>query len=192
MARRISYLLFAAFVLVGCGKAQSDLMPLKVGRSSTYEVTAGFDKMVDPIKVARELPVADTTGYELTSTFGTSRLAWKNGELLASETANAFFNPPIPLVTDDGKDRSWSGRIEAMGKKTLATATLTQKKGEDLQIAAKRYTTQSSELKINLPRGTIVINSWFVPKIGLVQQEQRTNDKFVLRLELLHGPNPGE
>jgi hypothetical protein len=140
----------------------------------------------------REIPVAGTTGYELSASYGTSRLAWKDGRLLAAQTTNAFFDPPIPLVSEDGKDISWSGRIESMGKISQATATLTQKKNEALQIAAKRYTTQATQLKINLPRGTILIDSWFVPKIGLVQQEQRTNDKFVLRMELLHGPKPGE
>ena len=183
--------LFAATLMAGCGSSQSEYMPLKVGSQSTYLVSAGFEKMVDPIRVTRAIPVAGTTGFELTGTFGTSRLAWKGGELVAAQTSNAFFSPPIPLLTSDGKERKWSGRVESMGTRSQATATLTQKDKETISIGTKQYTTRATELTINLPRGTIVINSWFDPKVGVVQQEQRTNGKFVLRLELLRAPNPG-
>ena len=192
MQHRNGNWLLLAMLLVGCGVApQSDLMPLKVGRVATYTVTAGFDKMVDPLKVTREVPVAGTTGYEMTASFGTSRLAWKDGVLVAAQTANAFFVPPIPLVSEDGKDKTWTGKVEAMGARSPATATLTQKEDANLEIGTKKYKARATELTIKMPRGTITVSSWFVPKIGLVQQEQRTNDQFVLRLELLHGPTPG-
>ena len=168
------------------GPEKSELMPLTVGKQMTYSVNAGFEKMIDPIKVARTVPVAGTTGYELTSSFGTSRLAWRDGELLAAQTANAFFTPPIPLLTEDGSNRDWTGKIESMGRVSQGTATLTQKKSEKIRIATQEFTTQATELTFRLPRGTIVVNSWFASGIGLVQQEQRTNDQFVLRLELLN------
>lgn len=183
-----SWIVFA-LVLGGCASPEHDLMPLKVGRESTYEVTAGFEKAVDPVKVTREVPVGGVSGYELSGSFGTSRIAWIGNELVATQMVNAFFDPPIPLLTEDGKDRHWTGRIESMGRRSQATATLHQR-NEEIEIGTKKYQTVASVLTIDLPRGKIEVSSWFQSKLGLVQQEQRTNGNFVLRMEILRGPNP--
>jgi hypothetical protein len=175
-----------ALTLLGCSQAPS-LMPMEVGRSTTYVVTYGLERHPEPVTVSREVPVSGASGYELTGEMGASRLVWKDGVLLASQTANAWFDPPIPLVAADAGDRSWSGRVASLGTKSLASATLTHSK-EKLDLAGKTLDTVLSVLTIQLPRGRIEVSSWFQPGVGLVQQEQRTGDNLVVKMEMIGGP----
>jgi hypothetical protein len=172
--------------LVGCAK-QSDLMPLKLGTSATYEVSYGLEKHVEPLTISRSLPVDGVTGFELSGPMGVSRVAWHNGELRAAQTANAWFDPAIPILADDKKDRQWSGRVGVMGVKSLAKAVLTHKQ-DKLDMGSKAVEATLAELTITLPRGTIVVDSWFQPGVGLVRQEQRTADKLVVSMEMIGGP----
>ena len=128
-----------------------------------------------------------TTGFELAGPMGVSRLAWKDGVLLAKQTANARFEPPIPLVTVDGKDRKWSGRMESLGKFSQATAELIQKK-EKIEVGSRQVQTVFTVLTVRKDGGTIELSSWFQPGVGLVQQEQRTGGKLILRMEMLGQP----
>jgi hypothetical protein len=173
--------------LIGGCSRQPELMPLYVGRETTYVVRSGLDSKVDPVKVVREVPIAGVRGYELKGPLGVSRLAWKDGVLLASSTANARFDPPLPLLALDKKDRRWSGTVEVRGQSSEAEATL-QHQEERIEIGGRRMETTLASLRLKMPRGSIELLSWFHPGSGLVQQEQRTNDQLVLRMEILGGP----
>jgi hypothetical protein len=178
----------AAVVVAGCGQPP-DLMPLEAGREMEYVVRSDLDTRVEPVRISREVPVAGAPGFELTGPLGTSRLAWKDGMLLAASTTNARFHPPVPLVTVDGKARDWRGEIEVRGYTSEAVGRLVQE-DVDLDLNGKKVPTRMSTLSVTLPRGEIELISWFQRGVGMVQQEQRTNDRLVLRMEMLGGPRP--
>ena len=162
-------------------------MPLSVGRSVTYEVTHGLEKHVEALTVTAEVPIMGRTGYEFSGPMGVSRLVWQNGVLYASQTANAVLDPPVPLVSLDGKPRTWTGTLEALEVSSDATAELVQKQVKGLELGSRKVDATLSTLTIKMPRGSIEVQSWFVPGEGLVQQEQRTGNVLVLRMEMLGG-----
>ena len=167
----------------GCSRGP-DLMPLEVGRTTTYTITAGLQRYVERVEVVDEIPVLGTTGYELAGPMGKSRIAWKDGVLWAKETANARFSPPIPIAMKQGKERSWAGEIEMLGQKRKATATLTQT-DEKIQLGSRKIDTVLSVLKVDLPKDVFELSSWFQPGFGLVRQEQRNSGNLIVRTELL-------
>lgn len=164
-------------------------MPLEVGHEITYLVKTGFTSRVDSVRVARKLPVAGVLGAELKSGLGVSHVAWRNGVLVADATSHGRFDPPLPLVAEDGKPRGWHGEIETLGQRQEANGKLTQKQ-ETLRIGTRNLATTHSVLTVNIlgSGGEIVVDSWFQPDVGLVQQEQRTNGRRVLQIQLLSGP----
>ena len=164
-------------------------MPLKPGHEITYLVRTGLAARVEPVRVVRSLPVAGVNGAELSGPLGTSRLAWKDGVLVADSTTHGRFSPPLPLMSNDGKDRVWDGHVETLGRVQPGHAKLTQTK-ETLSLGSRRIFTTKATLTLELPEsnGRIELVSWFQPTVGLVQQEQRTNGQLVLQLQLLSGP----
>jgi hypothetical protein len=162
-------------------------MPLHVGRITTYQVRSGFESHICDIKVRRPVPVDGTSGYELFSTLGVSRLAWSNGELIASQAANAWFNPPVPILAADGAHRSWHGTIVSLDRRVHASGDLSMTRTR-LQLGGRELDTIEANLLLTLPRGAIELTSWFEPGTGLVQQEQRTNDKLVTHMEIVGTP----
>lgn len=184
--------LFLPLLALGCARDDT-LMPLEVGQEVTYVVKTGFASAIEPVKIVRNLPVAGVRGVEMTGPLGSSRLAWKDGVLLADATSHGRFSPPIPLLdaklTEKSKPRTWHGRLEILGQEQPANAILTQKK-ETIALGSRRVATTVSTLTLDLPasNGKIELISWYQPGTGLVQQEQRTNGRRVLRLELLSGP----
>jgi len=162
-------------------------MPLAVGRSTTYVVKFGFDSRVEPVKVTREVSVAGVDGYELAGPLGVSRLGWGRDVLYADQAVNASFEPSLPILAEDGKDRVWHGRVVSMGKTNPATATLKHDKSS-VVIGGRKLDTTLAVLIISVPGGKIELDSWYAPEIGLVQQEQRTNDVRVVQLQMVTAP----
>ncbi len=176
-----------ALLLAGCSK-QPDLMPLRVGRTISYEVTHGMEKHVESMTVTAEVPVMGQTGYEISGPMGVSRMVWKDGVLYASQTANAILDPPIPLVSLDGKVKRWNGTLESLDVSSDASAELVQKQVKGVEVGLRKIDATLSTLTVKLPRGTIEVLTWFQPGVGLVQQEQRTGNVLVLRMEMVGGP----
>ena len=56
----------AGFCVIGCGGGD-EYMPMKINRTWIYRVRYGFEKHTVPIRVDREITVADSTGYEQAS-----------------------------------------------------------------------------------------------------------------------------
>jgi hypothetical protein len=184
--------LFLPLLALGCARDDA-LMPLEVGQEVTYVAKNGFSSTIEPVKIVRELPVAGVKGVEMTGPLGTSRMAWKDGVLYADATSHGRFSPPLPMLdsqaTEKSKPRTWHGRLEILGREQPAGARLTHKK-ETIPLGSRRVATTVATLTLDLPasNGKIELISWYQPGTGLVQQEQRTNGRRVLRLELLSGP----
>jgi hypothetical protein len=177
----------ALFLLAGCSKPP-DLFPLEVGTAWTYTVRSGFDTFVEPIKIVRTVPVAGVDGVELAGPLGVSRLGWRKGVLFADSTVNANFTPPLPIYAIDGKDGKWGGSMGSMGKRQKCTATLHHEDAK-LQIGGRNVSTRLSTVTIKTARTDIELKTWFQPKVGIVQQEQRTAGKLDVAIQLLSGPS---
>jgi hypothetical protein len=147
----------AASFLSGCG-TNDEWMPMKVHRRWTYRVRAGFERHTVPITVSREITVASTTGFELASPLGVSRLAWKSGHLVAESMVNARFIPPIPLLVPDlNLDKThlksmkpWHGRIDVSGIERPAEATL-EEQNDTVDLGTRKVPTILTILTVTLP-----------------------------------------
>lgn len=173
-------------MLAGC-ESDHPLMPLEVGRSTSYVVKFGFNSRVEPVKIVRKIAVAGTEGYELTGALGVSRVAWKDGVLFADRAVNATFEPSLPLLTEDGKERTWHGRVVAMGNVNAASARLKQE-DSTVDIGGRKVKTTLATLTVQMPKGKIELASWYAPGTGLVQQEQRTNGERVIQIQMVTAP----
>lgn len=183
--------LLITMIVAGCGSGDS-WMPLKVHHVWTYRVRAGFERHTVPVRVAREVAVASTSGYELSSPLGISRIAWHSGRLVADSMVNSRFVPPIPLLIPDvemPKDRPlqvaiWHGRVYALGVEHPASAVLTEQY-DTVDLGTKKVPTILATLELRLPSGKIELRSWYQSGVGLVQQEQRTNKTRIVQLTLV-------
>lgn len=177
-------LLFVA----GCA-SPPELMPMEVGTGWTYTVRSGFETFVEPVTVKRAVPVAGVEGVEIGGPLGMSRIGWRKGVLFSDGMSNARFQPPIPLLDSSLKDRSWTGNLESMGKvQRKCTATLIHEP-ERLAVAGRKIDTTLATLSIKTPRTVIEVKTWYQPKVGIVQQEQRTAGKLDVAIQLLRGPS---
>jgi len=182
--------------LSGCAQ-QTDWFPMKVGRHWTYQVRAGFDRRVESVRVVRPLAIASVDGFELGGPLGVSRLAWKNGDLVAESTVNATFSPPLPLLipgADMTRDlprriATWHGRVVTLGKEHPGSAVLTEQT-DKIDVGTRKVNAILATVSIRIPNGKIELQSWYEQGIGIVQQEQRTNGARIVQLQLLdHGDN---
>jgi hypothetical protein len=180
-------LLLAATGLAGC-RGGSDLMPLDVGHSWTYMVTApqSFKTFVVPMKVTRELSVANVRGAEINSTLGVSRLAWIGDGLMAEKLAGTQFIPPLPIVfkAEETHERPWKGRVVFVDRSSPATGTQSQK-GDDLDFGGSKIHCIRSTVRLKTAAHSIELITWFSAGLGIVQQEQRTDEKLLVKSTLL-------
>lgn len=175
----------ALVLLAGCRSADDSYMPMEVGRTWTYQARAEFSTSFEPVSVRRQLSVAGAKGFELAGEHGVSRLAWKDGVLYAERWADATLSPPMPILgpEEDHVVRSWSGTVTYAGKSESGTATIRQAPVK-VDVGGKKYSVRQSQIKVDMPSKTLEVVTDFAPGIGIVRQEQRTNLKFNLSLEL--------
>jgi len=167
----------------GCSGGQE--FPLSVGQSWSYMVHGELrQSTVEEVKVLRQVPVDGVTGFELGGNMGQSRLAWKDGKLIAAQLPNATFKPPIPLlIAGESKARAeWKGMVGAMGKGTEATALLIQEPSKETFSGRTVQTTKTTLTIMSGPTKTELI-TWFKKAEGPIKQEQRTNNVLVVRFE---------
>lgn len=159
-------------------------MPMQVGRSWKYSVNTGFDSYVLPTKVVRELSVANTRGYEISGPLGTSRLAWTKRGLVAEKLNNSQFVPPILLLSsgDTGAGVVWSGTVTNVDRSQNATAVLRQGTDNETTVGLEKLRATRSVLTLRLGKSDVELISWFVPERGIVMQEQRTDNRLLVRL----------
>jgi hypothetical protein len=95
----ILWLLSALFVS-GCASGGPSYLPLTEGREWSYSVNSGFQNDVVTLKVGPKINVGEYNGVSLIGPVGESRVAWAGSKLIASQFANARFNPPLPILDE--------------------------------------------------------------------------------------------
>lgn len=186
--------LIGLVVLAGCG-ADDRLMPLRVGNEWSYDVKTGLPESVAALKVTREVPVAGTTGYELDSPMGISRMAWKGETLIASVLGNSRFSPPLSLLNsiEERQTTKWDGRMYSHGKTYEYKASLSQEP-TPLTREGRKYQAVMTTLLLRLPDRELEIQTWYAPGYGILNQVQRTRSgsesvgRFDVELDYLSGP----
>lgn len=186
VVKRLSIPLLACS-LCACGAGGDDYMPLQTGKTWTYKVQANLNPYVEPIKVNRRISVAGVDGFELTGPLGQSRLAWKDGHLLADRLGSSRFNPPITLLAPSLKRPvDWKGQVSSLAGREDGKASLTQT-SEEITLGGRKYSTLRSRLALETPRHTIELLTWFSAGTGIVRQEQRTDGRQNIAFEILSG-----
>jgi hypothetical protein len=186
----LAYLIAGAFLTVcGCGPGNGKEFPLSVGRTWALMVDSPLENShVEEVKVLRKVPVGDVEGYELGGQMGQSRIAWKDGILMAQQLPNATFNPPIPLLIGgaDKATKNWKGMIGAAGRGASATATLSQEPSQE-KFNGQMVNTTKATLAIHgtNPDLKIELITWYEKGEGPIHQEQRNNGILEVRSEAI-------
>jgi hypothetical protein len=189
--KRALFSVLALVALVGCGP-KHDLFPLELGNTWTYTVSSDLAKSVAKMKVVRNVPVGEAEGYELQSDLGIYHLAWTDGTLVAASLAGTRFYPPLPLLIggQSTASRDWSGKVAFMGKQTSTKAQLLQEPGS-VTIGAKKVDCTKVVTSMTIEGKDIVVESYFAPGIGLVEQTQRVGGLLTIGMKYQEGPSKG-
>ena len=172
----------------GCGAADRNLMPLNVGDSARYAVSADFVRYIGEVKVVRRSAVAGLDGYVLAGPMGESHLAWKGDTLIGDRFSNTRFVPAIPLVvaTEDPIQRTWKGTVQGAWGKYEAVATLAQRRVKE--VDGKKIDVVKSELTITSPnRKAIKLVTTFQPGVGIYSQRQWLGGDSIADIERISG-----
>ena len=177
--------ILAAISLAGCTKPPTEY-PLAVGKTWTYNVRTHFISYQEPVKVSRELSVAGTKGYVLSGPMGSCRIGWREGTLYADSLLNTTFNPPLPMLVSGQPEASldWEGYLTVLGKQRKGHATLSQKK-ESVTLGWRTVPTTRAKLLIEVEDHEIELITWYAVGQGPVKQEQRTDGRQIINLEIL-------
>lgn len=178
-----SALIMLPILLAGCSKSP-DLFPLEVGKSWKYTVSSGMSKKVITLRVTGRASFAEAQGYELQSDMGNFRLAWKNGWLLAGSLAGTRYNPPLPILSQDSPATAkWKGTVHSMGRALEATADILQEKPSPRSKEAD----QGVKVIIKMQAGgkKFETESFYKPKLGLVEQTQRVDGLLTIAMRSL-------
>jgi len=186
-------LIFAAATL-GCAAPSNDLMPLATGRSWKYEVPPPVGPTVATYTVSRTVPVAGREGFELTSSFGTSRMVWKEGILLTSQTAGAQFAPALPIFAP--QRTTYRGVMTFRGRPVRVEAlTIRRREKERVNLRTKSVLADVVDVRMDLSTKltgsptTYQLTTYFVPGTGIVQQDlvkfSGRQDTLIARLRLI-------
>ena len=176
-----------AFFVTGCGGPESrEPLPMHVGKTWTYEMRIGMSKRVEAIKIVRIVPIAGVAGYELKGPLGMSHLAWKGAQLLSDMGAHARLNPPLPILDLQKSKTTWHGRVTTVSQPGAANASIARTE-ESLVWNTRRVVTTKSTVDLRLPDKEITLETWFLPGVGIVKQEQRTGVRLDSSIVLIGG-----
>jgi hypothetical protein len=166
-----------AFLVVGCARG-GDLMPLERGLSWTYRVSREFGSRVETVKVVSSVPVGRHHGWRLEGPSGTSKIAFADQTLWASELSGTRFDPPVPLA--GLIEKKWKGLIQTPRGPVRAEGKLTSKsdKGQDLE----------SLLSLSGPGLELEVTTWTRSGVGIARQDERSGGRRLSRSELVAGP----
>lgn len=182
---RPALFLFILLGLAGCSRRQS-YFPLQVGKTAAYSIRTGFSEHTDTLVLRRSVSVAGQPGVEVAGSFGVSRVGWKDGVLLADQLSQAQLIPAVPILAPAmvGKSLPWSGKIRFAGGEEDAKGELTQSKSS-VALGGRTFETIHTKLVLDNPKRQIEVETDFAPEVGIVRQQQRTNGRFDLAMELL-------
>lgn len=173
-------------VLVGCASSP-DIMPLRVGATWTYRVHADFPIYAEAVKVVRRTAVSGHEGFVLEGPLGESTMSWQGKRLVAERLGAVRFDPPIPLLVLNGSGAVWQGKMSGLTGVESAAANLGQA-SETITLNGKSYKTTRTTLTLSSQAHAIELTTWFAPGSGIVRQEQLTDGRQNLSLELVSGP----
>jgi hypothetical protein len=178
--------------LNGCSGEDDSLMPLAVGKSWEYETPPPIGPGVTTLTVTRRVPVAGREGYELKMRYGTSRMVWKDGRLLASETAGAHFSPALPIYVPDKavypnlknkRGELVPGQMTFCGQTMPVEAIITHRPDrEKLRLTTQTFMAEVVDARLDVGSDYYILTTYFANGVGIVQQDLR---KFSGRQETL-------
>lgn len=147
-------------------------------------VKTTFVTRAEDVKVLRRVPVDGVSGFELGGQMGQSRIAWRDGVLIAEQLPNVTFSPPIPLLQAGAAKarKQWRGMVTVLGRSNPGTAVLIQEP-ESLQLGMKKVKTTRATLTIQSGGNVLDLVTWYQAGEGPVRQEQRTNNRMDVSLE---------
>lgn len=176
--------ILAALVLFGGCAKTPHVFPLKKGWSATYEVTGAFFPQVEEIEVLRSSTVAGVPGWVLGGALGESRVAWKDGVLVAEQLAGTWYAPPLPILRSASGDEEWRGVAVTLGQAKAISGTFVQRE-EKVEFADRK--TQSTHVVLDLsePGAKIEIQIWYVKGLGPIRWEHRRNTALVQKAVIL-------
>ena len=167
-------------LLSGCSNCD-EWMPLREGKTWRYLMKDAAEVM--EVRCERPVQVGQADGWLLSGPGGESRFAWDGCVLRASKMGAMTFDPPIGILQGDKEAVSWpyTGKVTTWGEQSAATAEIAQEPadGNDRYSAAKRVT-----IKVKIGVNTIEVVTTFARGVGIVEQEQRNNDRTVSRAQL--------
>ena len=182
--RSLSFAIVCAS-LTACG-SPPPLVPLVVGAHWDYRFRWGLERETGRITVVREVPVGGRTGWELRSPMGVARLGYRGDRLVASQLGGAFLNPPLPIGVPLGTRAVWHGRVTSLRGETPGSAIVEAEKAK-LNVAGASRTLNRTVVTLRVDGKIVELATWYAPGEGIVQQEQRTNDRLDLALERIGG-----
>ena len=125
-------------------------------------------------------------GWELRGPMGAARLGYAGDRLVADQLGGAFLTPPLPIGISVKARASWRGWVVSAAGRQAAKAEIAANETKNPFQGRSRLTNHTVvSLRVGLK--TIDLQTWYVPGDGIVQQEQRTNDKLDLKLERVSG-----
>lgn len=188
--RKLAPLALIAPVVAGCQRADTSWMPLSAKASWKVQVRAGLRSSVSDLKVTTRDAVAGVSGWRLSGPGGDSRLAWKNGDLVADQLSGTRFLPPLPMLRPNLAEKAkveWSGMIQTAHMSFPAKAVLTQAPDE-LTISGRKETAICATLDVAVRGKTTSIATWYVRGIGIARQEEHQDGELLRAMDYVLGP----
>jgi|GEM_PF-3797036 len=188
--------------LAGCGSENDAPMPMAVGKSWEYETPPPIGPGVTTLTVTRRIPVAGREGYELKSRYGTARMVWKDGRLLASETAGAHFAPALPIYVTgrtrypnlkNARGELVPGQMTFCGQTMPVEAIITRREDrEKVRLATEVFMADVVDARLDVGNDYYILTTYFANGVGIVQQDLHRfsgrQDTLVSRFRLLSRP----
>lgn len=172
-------------LLLGCS-GKDRLLPLSVGQKWDYRYRWGVEREIGRIEVVREIPVANGTGWELKGPMGVARLGYVGDQLVADQLGGAFLTPALPIGIPVKSRALWRGWVVSPVGRRPAKATIVASDAS-LKIRGRRKSLNRTVVTLRVGDRTVELTTWYAPGDGIVQQEQRTDDKLDLALERVSG-----
>jgi hypothetical protein len=116
---------------------------------------------------------------------GPTRLAWKDGVLYCSHTANAAFQPALPLLDLGRERREWRGSVRFGGRTQRVAATVERSKPRTETVEGVSMRVTVSTVKMLWDGKPMTLETWFRNGTGIVYQSQHHGIELVSRSVLV-------
>ena len=117
---------------------------------------------------------------------GVARLGYVGDRLVADELGGAFLTPPLPIGIPTKTRVLWRGWVVSPEGRQPAKATVVADT-KSLKIQGQDRPLNRTVVTLRVGGHTIELTTWYAPGDGIVQQEQRTDDKLDLAMERVSG-----